>query len=215
MSADLGSISSDLDKQGEKLCGEERWRTHKKNVSKFWGIISRYVDSLEAKNLKIYQDSLVANGEMGMKIVQEAVKKGSKNYEIIAKLIEKGAKIVKTEDISLIKEEYDYITKMAKSKSFLGRMLGALRYKLKKGKLLKKRDEFIAKTIDETLKDGETGILFLGAHHEVLSKLLGNIQVEEVKKRAKVSEYQKILSYRGKKERFEELSNYIVSPVKG
>ncbi len=156
---------------------------------------------------------MVADGEMGMRIVQETSKKGSKNYELIARLIEKGAKIVKTEDISVIKEEYDYVMKMAKSKSFLGRVLGALGYKLRKGKLLKERDEFIAKTIDETLKDNGTGILFLGAHHDVLSRLPGDIQVKEVKERDKVSEYQKILPYRRNKERFKELSNYIISPV--
>ena len=215
MGADLGSVASDLNKQGEKLCGEERWRKHRETVSKFWDIIVGYVDSLDAKDIKIYQDGLVADGEMGMKIVQETAKKGSKNYELIARLIGKGATIVKTEDVSLIKEEYNHIMKMAKSKSFLGRILGALGYKLKKGKLLRERDEFIAKTIDETLKDNETGILFLGAHHDVLSKLPEDIQVKEVKERDMVSEYQRILPYKRAKEQFDELAGYIISPIEG
>ncbi len=213
MSADMGRVAPELNKQGKKLCGEERWNKHKETVSKFWGVVSEYVEFIDAKNFKIYQDSLVADGEAGMQIVQDAVKSGSKNYEIIAGLIEKGGSMIKTEDMSLIKEEYKYITKIAKSKSFIVRIVRALEYKLKKGKLLKRRDEFIAKTIDETLKDNETGILFLGAHHDVLSMIPEDIQVKEVKERDKLSEYQKIIPYRRSEKRFEELAGYITSPI--
>jgi hypothetical protein len=99
------------------------------------------------------------------------VKRGSRNYQIVSKLIDQGAELVKTEDFPLVKKEYDYIIKIAKSKLFLKKLSAALNYRFRKGGLLQERDEFIARTIDKTLKEGETGILLLGAHHDILSRL--------------------------------------------
>ena len=213
-SADLGSVAAELDRRGVKVCGEEKWKKHKKTIDGFWGVVSEYADSLDAGNLKIYQDGLMADGEMGMKIVEESAKKGSKDYEIVLKLVERGAKIIKTEDVSLLKKEFKYIVGMTKEKSSIKRFIAALKYRLKKKKLLQERDRFIAKTIDETLNDGEVGILFLGAYHNILDKLPEDIVVEQVNDRSKVEEYQKLLPYRRKEERFEELARYLVSPIK-
>lgn len=213
-SADLGSVAPELDKRGIKLCGEERWNKHKETIDAFWSVVSEYTDSLDAGNMKIYQDGLMADGEMGMKIIEESAKNGSKNYEIILKLVKRGGKIIKTEDVSLLKKEFNYIIRMTREKSSIKRFIAALMYRMKKKKLLEERDRSIAKTINETLKDGEVGILFLGAYHNVLDKLPKDIVVEELKDRSKVEEYQKILPYRRNEERFEELAIYITSPVK-
>ena len=43
------------------------------------------------------------------------------------------------------------------------------------------RDDFIAKRIRDTLGDGETGILFIGANHDVLSRLPNDFELIEVK----------------------------------
>ena len=212
-SADLGSVASELDRRGIKFCGEEKWKKHKETVDGFWRVVSEYADSLDAGNLKIYQDGLMADGEMGMKIVEESAKKGSRNYKIVLKLVEKGAKIIKTEDVSLLKKEFNYIVGMTKEKSSIKRFIAALKYRMKKKKLLQERDRFIAKTINETLMYGEVGILFLGAYHNVLDKLSVDIAVEQLKDRSKVEEYQKLLSYRRTGARFEELTEYLISPI--
>lgn len=213
-STDLGSVAIELDERGIKLCGEERWKKHKETIERFWNVVSEYIDSLDISNLKVYQDGLMADGEMGMKIVKESAKKGSRNYEIVLKLVEKGARIVKTEDISLLKMEFNYITGMTKEKSSVKKFITVLRYKMKKKKLLQERDKYMVKTIDETLKDGETGILFLGAYHNVLDKLPSDVTVKELKDKSKLEEYQKILPYRRKEERFNQLVEYLVSPIK-
>ena len=212
-SADLGSVASELDKRCVKLCGEERWNKHKEAVDGFWKAVSECVNSIDATNLKVYQDGLLADGEMGLKIVEETVKKGSKNYEIVLDLIKKGAKIQKTEDAGLLKKEYKYLLGMTKEKSSLKRFTAALKYRLKKKKLIEERDTFIAKTINETLKEDEIGILFLGAYHNVLDKLSDDIRVDRLKDRNKIEEYQKLLPYRRKEERFNQLAEYLVSPI--
>jgi len=214
ISADLGDIAPEINKRGKSLFGEEVWRRHKETILGFWDSIAHYFDSLEAKNFKIFQDGLVANGELGLKIVSDGVKRGSKNYEIVSKLISRGAQLVKTEDFPLVKKEYDYLIKIIKSRVFINKLTTALNYRFHKDKLLRERDEFIAQTINRTLKQAETGVLFLGAHHEIVSKLPEDVEIIELKERDKIIEYKKRVLSKKDKEKLNQLQNYLVSPVK-
>ncbi len=214
MSADLGTLAPAMDKRGIVELGKDFWLRHKETVIRFWNSIAEFFDSLEVKGFKIYQDGLIADGEMGMRIVEEGVKEGSKNYQIISGLLKRGASLVRTEDLSLVKREYDSLSKIVRSKSSGGKIVASLRYKLVENKLLSERDNFIANRTDETLGDGETGILFIGAYHDVIPKLPQDIEIKEVKKAKKVREYQKLLSNpRRDKKHFEQLAEYLVSSV--
>jgi pheromone shutdown protein TraB len=55
--------------------------------------------------------------------------------------------------------------------------------------MMEDRDKFIARTINETLQDGETAILFIGAYHNVRPQLSKDILVKEVKEQEKVKAY--------------------------
>jgi len=215
MSADLGSIANHVDKRGIAGFGEEFWSRHRETVSGFWDSISNYFANLEVKDFKIYQDGLVADGEVGERIVEEGVKAGSKNYEIIDDLVKRGAILVQTEDFPLVKEERDRIVKITQAKTTTQKLIAYLKYRLAKNRLLKKRDNYIAKRIDETLTDGEKSILFMGAYHDIIPKLAKEIQITEIKEVKKVRDYQRsLLSFRKNKEEFAQLAKYLVSPVK-
>ena len=214
MSADLGSIAKQVDERGIAGFGEEFWKKHKETVSGLWDVIVEYFAELQVKDFKIYQDGMVAHAEVGQKIVEEGIKAGSKNYEIIDGLLKRGAILVQTENFALVKTERDRLVKITKATSTTKKLLAFLVYKFRKNSLLKKRDRFIAKQINETLHDGETGILFLGAYHDILPNLAEDIQVVEVKEAKKVSDYQRmLLSVRRDQEEFNELARYLVSPV--
>jgi hypothetical protein len=131
----------------------------------------------------------VTGEAVGIKIIREGISQGSKNFEIIGKLLERGAVLVKTEDPVLVKQEYAYIAKIAHSKSPKEKEVWALRYKVAQGRLLRQRDDYIARRIKETLHEGETGVLFVGASHDVLSKLPQDIEVTKVQDLAKVKNY--------------------------
>ena len=177
-------------------------------------MISRYFDLIDAEGVKIYQDGMVVEGEVGQTIVEESAKLGSKNYIIVSRLLKKGAVLVKTEDFKLVKEERDRIVAIVQAKSTNQKVTAALKYKLIKNKLLHERDAFIVKRIEETLKEDERGIIFIGAYHSVKEKLTKNIHIIEVKDTGKVSEYQKLLPfYHKNKERIKELENYLVSEI--
>ena len=212
----MGSIASTLDDMANAKLTPERWQRHKEVVSAFWDSIGRFLDALDVNGFKVYQDGLVADGEEGLRIVRESVSQGSKNCEIVGRLLEKGTVLVKTESLSLVKQEYGYITKMTRSKSLKEREVAALRYKLARGKLLKQRDEFIAGRINETLAEGETGILFIGAYHDVVHRLAPDIRVGQVKEVARVKEYHKsLINTKRHDQQLQELGEYLVSPVSG
>ena len=214
-SADLGSMAKHVDKRGAAHLGEDHWNKYRKTVEGFWNAMLYYFDSVDVSEVKIYQDGMMIEGEIGQKIVEEGVKAGSKNYEIVARLLQKGAVLVKTEDFKLVKEEHDRIVAIIQAKSMFKKLRALIKYKLIKKRLLDKRDEFIAQRINETLKENEKGIIFIGAFHNVKKRLARDIQIKEIKDVRKMNEYQRLLPfYRKNRARFEELSDYLISEVK-
>lgn len=213
LSADLGELASEIKKRGRSLTSDKDWRGHEKAVLGFWDSIDHYFNSLEVKKFKIYQDGLVADGEIGVKIISDGIKKGSRNFEIVSKLINGGAQLVRTEDFPLVKKEYEYLMNIIKSKKKFKKLLHALIYKFRKKKLLKQRDGFIAQNINKTLEPGETGILFLGADHEIVPRLPEDIEVIELKDREKIKEYRKRFLAKKDKEKLNQLTKYLISPI--
>jgi len=211
--ADLGSGAAAAEQKGVALCGEERWRKHQQTITAFWATLADYFGRVDAAHLRIYQDGLVAEGEIGMKIVKDAASKGSMNYQIISSLVARGAAIRKTEDLSLVKAELDHVIRIVRAKSAARRAWAGLCYKLHQGRLLRRRDGFVARTIADTLRPGEVGVLFVGAHHDVLSRLPADIKVCQLKDRQELLAYQRALLSRGQATRFEELAASISAPL--
>ena len=207
--SDLGSIGVAIDKRSASLCGEGRWADHKETVTMFWKNVADYVLSLDAASLKIYQDGLAADGELGRRIVEEAAKRGSMNHRVILQLLSKGAEVRKTEDVSLLTEEL----RLACEEPTGGDISNNRQLTLKKSRLMEERDRFIAKAISETLRQGETAILFIGAYHNVQLYLPRDITVEYLKEQERVSAYFEELISGGKGSRFQELTRYLASPI--
>jgi len=213
-SADMGSLSKAVTERGINQLGENIWSEHVATVHKFWDSIADYCASLPAGGMKIYQDGLVADGEIGAKIVAAGAQAGSRNYEIVQELVRRGAQIVRTEDFRLVLEERNRLLAIVQTQTFGAKILALFKYRLIKRRLLNRRDEFIARRIGETLSDGETGILFIGADHRVQPNLPNDIKVIETKEAQQVREYQKMLIFsRWRSRRFAELSRYLVAEV--
>jgi hypothetical protein len=213
-SADLGSIAEHVAKKGIADLGQELWEKHRRTVEGFWNVISDYFDSMDVNGVKIYQDGMVADGEVGHKIAEDTAKAGSKNYQLILRLLQKGAVLMKTEDFKLVRKEYDKLHAITEAKSIARKILAFLRYKLTKTTLLNRRDAFITERIDQTLKSGEEAILFIGAFHDVKKRLSKSIQLKEVKDTAKVRKYQKLLPFYDRNGKlFDELGGYLVSAI--
>jgi len=209
-------MAAELTQKSIDEFGEEFWKTHVDTVNKYWEVISLYCDTIDfgGKPVKIYQDGMVADGGIALKIMEDSVKAGSKNYEIISRLVNRGAIIVKTEDLSMVKKELDMLKSIPSSGTLIMKVIRIIRFKISRHKLLVQRDKFIAESIDATLDPNETGIIFIGAYHHVLDKLRKDIVVKEVKEINKVRKYQKLLPFHARrKQLFKELSQYLMKHV--
>lgn len=212
--ADMGSLGEELKRKSVSGLGENLWQKHTDTVNGYWEAIESYFENINLyiKGTKIYQDGMFVDGEMAMKLIGDGVKSGSKNSEIVLKLINRGAVLVKTEDFKMVKAEYDGLQLIIKSKSNVKKIVQLVRYKMMKPILLRRRDRFIAATIGKTLEQDETGILFVGAYHKVMKKLPKDITVIELKEVAKIRKYQKTIQSRSKIkiDQLERLTQYMV-----
>jgi hypothetical protein len=89
---------------------------------------------------------------------------GSPNHRLLRLLQSHGARVTGTESLGLLLEEYQAIKEGRDSPDLLRRSLEA-------------RDRYIAGRIAETLAEGEIGILFIGAAHDVARHCDPAIQV--------------------------------------
>ncbi len=208
--ADMGSLASTLEQSTAALCGKERWERHKATAAKFWQMVSDYLETLDVKNLKVYQDGFVSDGNPGKKIIEEGVRRGSKNYEIILNLLNRGAEVISTEDMALLQEEYGYISQIIKAETSARRRLAYKEYESRKSQLTMERDSFIAGTINETLEDGEVGLLFIGAYHDVIPHPAEDIAVEQLKEREKIKAYFDELMHGSDERNLEQLAGYLL-----
>lgn len=147
-------------------------------VSKFWEEvrqrIKRYLNSFQ--RVKVYQDGLPDTQKKLIDKIVSEVK--SPNYQLLRLLKDKGAKILGTEKPELLKKEYNFITQILAAQDEKTKDKIRQAYEAQAADLLAKRDTYIAKRIDETLKKGDLGILFIGASHQIKDKLSKNIQAE-------------------------------------
>lgn len=178
-SADMGSMSEGLIKEGIAKLGREKWLENQKKIESFWNEVEKEIESLnlDYSRTRIYQDGLPCGGELGLRIVRETADKGSRNYQIVRNLIEKGATIEATESPELLRKEYEHIRAIVNATSGKEKAEAERRYEQIKDDLMRERDEYIANAIDITLKDSETGVLFIGAAHNVVLKLPKDIEI--------------------------------------
>ena len=213
-SADMGSFGKELAKKSAALVGESIWQLYTTTVNGYWNAIETFFenDKLNVKEIKIYQDGMFVDGEPAIKIINEGIKSGSKNSEIVSKLIANGAILIKTEDFKMVKDEYNGLQSILKSKNNFQRLFLLLRYKILKPIFLLRRDKFIAGRIAETLGRNETGILFIGAFHKIVKKLPKDITVVQIKEIAKIRKYQNTLlsNSKIKSQQLEQLMEYLI-----
>lgn len=211
--ADLGSAGATLAQKSAALSGDRRWMMHKETVDKFWETVATYTRSFDPHKLRVYQDGLAADGETGRRIVREAVVRGSKNYQLVLELLDRGAELRTTEDPVLLLQEHENLLRQM-HQEFAGEGEGDTeQYRLQRDRLMEERDRFIAETIGTTLKEGEVGVLFVGADHDVATRLPADISVTAVKDPEKVMAYFEELLHGQDERNLAVLAQNLTSPA--
>jgi len=206
--ADLGSLGAVLAARGTTMVGAERWARHETMLATFWEQVRRYLLGLEVRRLVIDQDGLPAGGELGRRIVAEAARRGSKNYRVILDLLERGAQLRQTEDPSLLLLEH---ANLSSALSAAAPGTGE-QYRATREALLRRRDAFIARMVNETLRADEIGVLFLGANHEVGPLLAPDIVLEPLVDPQAVRRYLAALLGGRTEEEIDELQRQLTVP---
>ncbi len=165
-SADLGSLSAAVREHYAKIFGRASWNRREEAVKALWSDIEANLDALrlDPRRTRIYQDGLPICG-FEERIVRELAGAGSSNHQLILRWLDRGAVLTGTEDSQLLMEEYEFQKDRFAAQG--GGNSSPTKTAAFANRLLKARDSFIAARIADTLKEGETGLLFLGALHRL------------------------------------------------
>jgi len=171
---DMGSFSELIREATLEKHGEKFWDQKVDLINEIWAEINQKVKELDFKceKTRLYQDGLpVCDREL--ELVTEIAKTGSLNHLLLIRLLERGAILMGTECAELLVEEYNLVKKIMAAGNIEEAGKIEASQKALSDNLLKKRDQYIAERINNTLGAGETGILFLGMLHS-LENLLDN-----------------------------------------
>lgn len=175
--ADMGTFTGSLKEVALRTIGKTGWRQKMKRIDQFWSEVDAVVLRLELPypRVRLYQDGLPVCGHE-REIVSELARKGSPNHRLLLDLTVKGALLMGTESAELLMEEL-VLQREIHAEPSPGEVRLEKRRRRSRGEdLLRRRDAFIARRIDETLQPNETGLLFLGGFHDVGGALRGDIR---------------------------------------
>jgi hypothetical protein len=158
-------------KQGKKLylvplvySGEEGPDEYKEKCSRYWQQVTEQLTNLASKIgrvNRVYHESIFQCGEDGIKALERL---HPSSYQIAKTQCDDGAIFEKIEERELFEEVMDWQRCL---------MLGFISDKVASKvsefyvEAARKRNEFMAKRISETLKDDEAGLLFIREEHSV------------------------------------------------
>lgn len=181
--ADLGSQAEAVQRQSAEAVGADRWARHQETVAAFWRAIEAHLDAMDIGGMKVFQDGLAADGELGRRIVATAADRGSVNHRLVLRLLERGAVLCASEDVGLLIQEHQHLTQLLTAGRATAQDLAQQR------RLTEERDRFIADAINNGLADGETGVIFIGAYHDIAPHLAADIVVRPFREPALVRAY--------------------------
>jgi hypothetical protein len=164
----MGVLGESIQRLKVKKLGRRGWARNVSLVGKLWVQIEQAVQrqDLPFERVRLYQDGLPVCGRE-LEIVKELASANSRNHQLLLRLSEKGATIMGTESSELLVEEYQLVKEVfASGKPEVAKRGDASQQALMDS-LLKRRDQYIARRINDTLRMGETGLIFLGMLHSV------------------------------------------------
>ena len=174
MSQELGKIEkppAEEFKKGRKLyfvpliyCEKEPPAEYLEKFNNYWDQVENQVSSLELKLGRIdriFHELISAGGEDGAKVIKDL---NDRSYQIVENRLGKGTQLEATEEAELLTEFMDWSRCLLLGLQNQQVFTTVYEYYTEANK---KRNEHIAKKIDETLKEDEVGILFMREGHQV------------------------------------------------
>ena len=151
---------------------KESLKDYADKLRKYWEDVEVRIDDLRKKLgevKRIYHELVDVGGKEGLEIIKKFSKE---SYQLVKKLFEEKATLETTEDGKLLRENMDWGRCLATNPQSSQVLMKISQFYLES---MQKRDEHIARRIDETLKKNETGILFIRENNNV--KLPSDIEI--------------------------------------
>jgi hypothetical protein len=158
-------------KKGRKLIfvpiiypGEGLPEEYKQKFNRYWEQVEKHVTELTSKLGRvnaIFHELIAVSGEEGVKSLKDLNKPG---YKIVAACIKKKARLENLEDADLLTEFMDWSRCLMiglQNPKVISRIYESY------AEVGKKRNEAMAKKIDDTLKRDEIGIVMMRESHQV------------------------------------------------
>jgi hypothetical protein len=163
--ADMGALKDSVSRVTLEKIGRSGLNRKTAIINKIWIDIERSIDAMALTYdlVRLYQDGLPVCGREA-EIVTDLAKSGSRNHKLLLRLMDQGAVIMGTESGDLLLQEYRLAKQSLTVRPARAAGVRAQRQSVSDS-LLVQRDKFIAQRINDTLKTGETGILFIGMLH--------------------------------------------------
>jgi hypothetical protein len=175
---DMGSLGKSVETVAIQKMGKRQWELSRQAIEQAWTTIEQVVTQLEVPydRVRLYQDGLPVCGRE-REIVTELAASGSRNHQILLRLMERGAILMGAESPELLVEEYRLVNSLLATQPAGGAVKATPEQQEQSRLLLQKRDSYIAQRINDTLQPGETGILFIGMLHSVYKMLSADIRI--------------------------------------
>lgn len=142
---------------------------YEEKSKEFWDYVAEKLKT-QREVRRLYYDSLTkGDKESALKFVSDD---NAQCYNLVQKFVVEGATLQPTEDPLLLEETSSWIAMLKEGEDSVTREL--------LGQNIADRNKHTAKIIDETLKDGETGILFLASDRQISEYLPSDIRVIRV-----------------------------------
>ena len=174
---DFGSLEDSVRRRYIERNGAEQWDRRQDAVTDLWSAIRTQIEALDLdfSRVRLYQDGLPRCGQEEA-IVRSLAREGSVNHMLLLDLMVKGAKLMGTEAAELLVKEYEVARDALAAGSSSRNLDVSVKYGRISKRLLEERDAYIARQIDQTLLEGETGLIFLGMLHALERHLASDIR---------------------------------------
>lgn len=176
--ADMGELGGQVTRATLLKVGQRGLQRKLKTIEQVWDRLEAALARLDLSydRVRLYQDGLPVCGRE-IELVLDLAQRGSRNHQLLQRLMAQGATLMGTESGDLLRQEYDSARQNLPGPDRGRSAVAAARSRDLSAALLAQRDQFIARRIHDTLKAGETGILFLGLLHAVERYLDRDIRV--------------------------------------
>ncbi len=175
--ADMGALKESVARATLEKTGRAGLARKTAAIDQTWTEIEATIDALALSfdRVRLYQDGLPVCGREA-EIVTELAQAGSRNHQLLVRLMAQGAVLMGTESGDLLVQEYQLARQSLSARPPRAGGVAGSRRALS-DILLQRRDQFIGQRINDTLKCGETGILFLGMLHSLERYLKQDVKV--------------------------------------